>query len=213
MEPDAPADCAACPRLVQLRRQLRVQQPDWHNAPVTTAGPVRAPLLVVGLAPGYGGANRTGFPFHGDGSGDWLMAALARIGRAQLREPAPPRLRGVRIANAVRCLPPENRATGLERRTCNQFLQADLQQLLGSSRRRRPVAVLALGRVAHEEVLRALGLARNDHPFRHGDWHVLGRRAMLVDSFHCSRYNQHTGRLTWPAFLDLFLRLEAWLSA
>ncbi|MCH8506806.1 MAG: uracil-DNA glycosylase [Ectothiorhodospiraceae bacterium] len=206
-------NCSLCPRLVGLRHDLERQHPGWHNAPVPTVGPGRAPLLVVGLAPGLTGANRTGFPFHGDGSGDWLMAALAEIGRAELRDSRPPGLRGVRITNAVRCLPPGNLPNGSERARCSQYLRADVQHLLGGPRRRRRVAVLALGRVAHEEVLRALELPRAEHPFGHGFEHEIGRRALLLDSFHCSRYNVNTGRLSWPSFLYLFQQLHHWLDA
>ena len=171
----------------------------------------------MGLAPGRGGANRTGIPFTGDDSGDFLFAGLVRHGFAEALPAGAPgprrfRLRSVRITNAVRCLPPENRPLPAELRTCRPYLRRELGELLRGGRRRRSVAVLALGRVAHEAVLDALGSARRSHPFAHGGVHDLGARAALVDSFHPSRYNTRTGRLTVPMFDAVLSRLRAQLD-
>ena len=168
----------------------------------------------MGLAPGRHGAHRTGRPFWGDDSGDWLHAALLRHGFAEASAAGrPPRLTACRITNAVRCLPPGNRPTPAEGRRCSTFLQRDLGELLRAGRRRRPQAVLALGRFAHESVLRCVGLRVAAFPFGHGAVHELSAGVVLVDSYHCSRYNTRTGRLTWPMFDAVFDRLEAHLLA
>ncbi|MCC5885321.1 MAG: uracil-DNA glycosylase [Gammaproteobacteria bacterium] len=204
------ADCRACPRLLLQRDADAVAHPQWHAAPVAAAGPTKSRLLIVGLAPGRLGAHRTGRPFWGDDSGDWLHEALLRHGFARAREGGrPPALKGCRITNAVRCLPPGNRPTSAERRRCSVFLQRDLGELCGGGRRQRPVAILALGRFAHEAVLLGLGRGLSGLPFFHGAEHPLAKGVTLVDSYHCSRYNTRTGRLTWPMFDAVFERLEA----
>ncbi|HSG91672.1 MAG TPA: uracil-DNA glycosylase family protein [Pseudomonadales bacterium] len=170
-------------------------------APVPAQGRVDARLLVVGLAPGAGGANRTGIPFLGDDSGVLLHAALCDHGFARPAAAGGVVLRDTRIVNAVRCVPPANRPTGAERARCRPFLRRDLGWLLRGGRRRRPVAVLALGRVAHESVLDALEFPRGAHAFGHGASHALAPGARLFDSYHPSRYNVNTGRLT-RAMLD-----------
>ncbi len=175
---------------------------------------MRSRLLVVGLAPGRLGAHRTGHPFWGDDSGDWLYDALLRYGYAEAGEAGrPPRLKDCRITNAVRCLPPGNRPTPAERRQCSTFLERDLGELCRGGRRRRPVAVLALGHFAHEAVLSSLGLRLASLPFAHGAAHRLAGGLALVDSFHCSRYNTRTGRLTRSMFDAVFEQLKAHLLA
>lgn len=170
--------------------------------------------MIVGLAPGRFGAHRSGRPFWGDDSGDWLHAALQRHGFAEAGEAGrPPRLKGCRITNAVRCLPPGNKPTPAERGRCSPFLQRELGELCGGGRRRRPLAVLALGRFAHDAVLLGFGLRLASHPFAHAAMHALPAGVALLDSYHCSRYNTRTGRLTRPMFDAVFERLVTHLRA
>ncbi len=170
-----------------LRRELARIEPAWHNAPVDPWGSPRARLLIVGLAPGRRGANRTGKPFVGDASGRFLFAALERCGFARRGHPV-----GVRITNAVACLPPDNRPDAMELANCATWLAADLDRHLGVRRRAH---VLALGRVAHTGVLTALGMRVRDAPFAHGACHPLGGGRVLLDSYHPSLQNVNTGRL------------------
>ncbi len=191
--------CPLCPRLAAFRAAHRAAEPGWFNGPVPSWGPADAPLLVVGLAPGLRGANRTGRPFTGDYAGEVLYPALVRHGFATGRFAARPddglELVGCRITNAVRCVPPANKPTPLEAATCRQFL---VGELAGPA---PPKLVLALGRIAHEAVLRALGAAVARHPFGHGAAHPMPSGQTLLSSFHTSRYNVNTGKLT-PAMFD-----------
>lgn len=202
---DPPRDCPRCPRLVALRQTNRAQWPDWHNAPVAAFGPLDARLLVVGLAPGQRGANRTGRPFTGDFAGDLLYPTLAAHGFATGSYDARPddgfTLVDTRVTNAARCVPPENKPTGAELKNCRDFLAAEIAAMPGLRR------ILALGRVAHDNVLAALGRRRAAHGFGHGARHELDGDIALVDSYHCSRYNTSTRRLT-P---DMFDRVVAGL--
>lgn len=191
-------DCPACPRLVGYREANRAANPGWHNAPVPSWGPREAPLLVLGLAPGVRGANRTGRPFTGDYAGRLLYGTLLKFGlaRGDYREdPADGmELTGCRIANAVRCVPPENLPTPAEIRACNGFLQAELAGMPGLR------AVLALGVVAHAALLRARGIPASRFAFAHGAIHTLPDGLWLADSYHVSRYNTSTKRLTAEMF-------------
>jgi uracil-DNA glycosylase family 4 len=188
----------------------RAREPGWHNAPVRTFGAPDGGLLVVGLAPGLRGANRTGRPFTGDYAGELLYETMLKFGFAHGVYRADPAdglvLIDAAISNAVRCVPPENKPTPEEARTCRVFLAAELHA--------RPAlrAVLALGRVAHEGVLRALGLRLAAHPFVHGAAHDIGRLT-LYDSYHCSRYNTNTGVLTPDMFEAVFARIRGDLDA
>lgn len=179
--PEPSRDCPLCPRLVALRTELRAAHPDWWNAPVPALGDPDAPIAIVGLAPGRQGANRTGRAFTGDASGDLLFATLAKFGLAEAGE-----VRGVVILNAVRCLPPENRPDPAEIHACRPFLAAEL---------RAPVTI-ALGQVAHQSAVKAMGGKLPKLRFAHGAEHRLPDGRWLIDSYHCSRYNQNTGRLT-----------------
>ncbi|GIL38654.1 uracil-DNA glycosylase family protein [Roseiterribacter gracilis] len=184
-------NCGRCRRLVRYRDANRARYPDWHNGPVLAEGPLHAPLLLVGLAPGLKGANRTGRPFVGDASGDLVQAALATR-----PEPA------IRITNAALCAPPQNAPTPAELAKCRPFLAAELA---------RPSvrAIFAIGAVAHAQVLRALGSSGRAHTFAHGAVHQLDDGRMLIDSYHCSRLNVSTGRITaamFEAALDLARR-------
>jgi uracil-DNA glycosylase len=209
MEPAS--DCAMCPRLARFREINRLREPDWHNAPVASFGPIDAKLLIVGLAPGLKGANRTGRPFTGDYAGDLLYATLLTHGFARgayaARADDGLTLIATRITNAVRCVPPENKPTPLEATTCRAFLTATL----GGMRKVR--AVLALGRIAHDNVVTALALRRAEHPFRHGAVHELVPELALYDSYHCSRYNTNTGVLTPDMFNAVLARIRKDLDA
>jgi len=199
-------DCPLCPRLAELRRQLRCRHPDWFNAPVPSFGDPQARLLIVGLAPGVAGANRTGRPFTGDFAGDLLYRTLAKHGFSDGHYDKRPddglRLRDCRVSNAVRCVPPRNKPSGVEIRTCRAFLSAEIAGLP------RLGAILALGRVAHESCLAALGRKPRAHPFKHGAIHDLDGGPWLADSYHCSRYNTNTGRLTVEMFEAVFVEIR-----
>jgi uracil-DNA glycosylase family 4 len=200
-------DCARCPRLVAFRRDMRAAEPAWHNAPVPSFGPLDARLLVVGLAPGMKGANRTGRPFTGDYAGDLLYATLGDFGFARGRYGARVddglELVDCRITNAVRCLPPDNKPIGAEVTACRDFLAAEIAAMPGLR------IVLALGTVAHGAVLAALGQRKSSCRFTHGAVHEIAGGPALADSYHCSRYNTNTGRLTEDMFRDVFADIRA----
>jgi len=193
--------CTACPRLAEFLAEARIAHPDWHNKPVVAYGDPAAPLLVVGLAPGMRGANRTARPFCGDRSGGWVYQALHACGLAESPDPleAGGALTGARITNAVKCVPPKNRPTGVETRTCRErWLTRELED---------PTVrvVLSLGGLSHQAVVDTTGHKRKDHPFAHAAEHRLGR-LVLIDSYHPSPHNTNTGRLNWEQFLGVFQR-------
>lgn len=192
---DPPAGCRKCPRLVAFRRENRAAFPDFHNAPVPVWGADDAPLLVVGLAPGLKGANRTGRPFTGDASGELLFGALIRAGLAMKAETGVA-LKGCAITNAVACVPPQNRPTAAEAANCRRYLKEALK-----GRR----CVLALGRLAHDAVLKAWGERLASHSFAHGAVTNIGG-VRLVSSFHPSRYNVATKRID-AGMMDATVRL------
>lgn len=204
-------DCPLCPRLVAYRERNRSAAPGWHNAPVPSFGGANARLLIVGLAPGLKGANRTGRPFTGDYAGTLLYGTLLKFGLAEGRYQADPsdglRLVEARISNAVRCVPPENRPTPLETATCRRFLAAEIALL------ERLQAILALGSIAHASVLTALALKPSQFRFAHGVLHRLPGGLILADSYHCSRLNTNTGRLTQAMFHAVFAALLAAIGA
>jgi uracil-DNA glycosylase len=193
-----PHDCPLCPRLVEYRRANQAANPEWFNAPVPSWGPADAPFLVVGMAPGVRGANRTGRPFTGDHAGVLLYETLILHGLATGRYDARPddgmELARTRVINAVRCVPPANLPQPLEVRTCNQFLRAELQDMPELR------VVLTLGVLAHAAVLRACGLPASQVKFQHGAFTALPGGLILADSYHVSRYNTNTGLLTTPMF-------------
>ena len=195
-------DCALCPRLVEFRQKYRQAEPEWHNAPVPGFGSLSARLLVVGLAPGLKGANKSGLPFSGDGSGDLLYRNLIQFGfaRGQYRnhDAAELDLHDCRITNAVRCVPPENRPTGDEANTCMPFLIEEIEAMPELK------FILALGSLAHNRVLRIFGLPQKAMKFGHNAEHNLPNGITLYDSYHCSRYNLNTGRLTEDMFRSVF---------
>jgi uracil-DNA glycosylase len=201
-----------CPRLRAFREAQRAAEPAWFNAPVPSFGPAAARLLVVGLAPGLRGANRTGRPFTGDFAGEILYPALTRhgFGRGVFAARPDDGFEPVdcRIANAVRCVPPENRPTPAEIGTCRRFFLVG--ELAGDA---APAVILALGRVAHDSVLRAIGVRLAACPFGHGAVHPLPNGQTLVSSFHTSRYNINTGRLTAGMFDAVVQRVASLVRA
>lgn len=209
--PNPAKDCKSCPRLVAFREKHRTAQPDWYNAPVRTFAAPGPRLLIVGLAPGLRGANRTGRPFTGDYAGDLLYETLVDFGFARGQYEARPddslELVDAAITNAVRCVPPENKPTGPEIRTCLPFLTQTIDALPSL------VAVVALGRIAHDATLSALGLRRAAHAFGHNARHDVRPGLTLFDSYHCSRYNTNTGRLTREMFRDVFTAVRAQVDA
>lgn len=205
--PQSPApDCALCPRLKGFRDNNRSKFPDWFNAPVPSFGPLDARILIAGLAPGLQGANRTGRPFTGDWAGDLLYATLLKQGLAKGRyqERADDTLRLVqcRIANAVRCVPPQNKPEPGEIKACRRFLASELECLP------RLKVVLALGKIAHDSVCDALGARKALHPFLHGGSYDIGK-FKLISSYHCSRYNTNTGVLTTAMFETVVAQAKA----
>lgn len=202
-------DCPRCPRLVAFRQQWRAVEGDWHNAPVPSFGDADARLLIVGLAPGLRGANRTGRPFTGDYAGDLLYSTLIQYGFADGRFEARPddslRLIDTRITNAVRCVPPENKPTTDEMKTCRPFLHATIAGMP------RLQAIVALGKIAHDQVLAAHGERLSRFKFAHGAAHAIGG-LRLFDSYHCSRYNTNTGVLTPAMFHDVFAAVKTHLA-
>jgi uracil-DNA glycosylase len=212
-DPGTPAmpgrDCPLCARLAEFREEQRRQEPTWFNAPVPSFGPRTARLLIVGLAPGLQGANRTGRPFTGDHAGILLYDTLGRFGFARGTYAADPddglELVDARITNAVRCLPPLNKPTGAEIATCRRFLIATIADMPQLS------AIVALGRIAHDSVVAALGQRPKAAPFGHGKLHAIGT-LQLFDSYHCSRYNTNTGVLTTEMFEAVFQRVKQYLG-
>ena len=201
--------CTACPRLAGFLAEVRVKEPGYHARPVPAFGDESPQLLVVGLAPGMHGANRTGRPFTGDYAGILLYQTLHKFGWGSHVGSADPEdglvLAGARITNAVKCLPPENKPLPAEMRQCNHFLAAEIARV-------KPRAILALGTVAHQAVLIAAGLRASALRFGHGAAHDLPSGARLFDSYHCSRYNTNTGRLTPAMFESVFRDIAAFLG-
>lgn len=200
-------DCRRCTRLAKFCRATAEEYPGYHAAPVPAFGDARPHWLIVGLAPGMHGANRTGRPFTGDHAGIVLYETLHALGVSSapqsLSHDDGLRLRGVRITNAVKCLPPANKPLPAEIRTCNAFLQAELAALA------RVRVIVALGRIAHDAVLDALGLPRGAFKFGHAAEHVLADGRLLIDSYHCSRYNTQTRRLTREMFHAVLARAQS----
>jgi len=201
---EPPRDCPLCPRLVAYREALRVEHPDWWNAPVPAFGDPDAWLCIVGLAPGKHGANRTGRPFTGDYAGDLLFATLAKFGFTAGTYDARPHdglaLNGIVICNSVKCLPPQNKPTPAEIHTCRPFLQRQVDALPSAR------IFIALGQIAHQSAVKVLGGRLPKARFGHLAEHRMPDGRMLIDSYHCSRYNTNTGRLTADMFEAVFAR-------
>lgn len=203
-------DCPHCPRLVAFRQKWRAKEPTWFNAPVPSFGPLDARLLIVGLAPGLQGANRTGRPFTGDWAGDLLYETLGRYGfsRGEYDERPDDGLALVdcRITNSVRCVPPENKPTPAEINTCRDFLAPTIAEM------KKLRAIVTLGRISHESTVKALGGKRSASQFGHGLRHTIGPIAVF-SSYHCSRYNTNTGVLTPDMFRKVFADVRAYLDS
>lgn len=201
---EAPRDCPLCPRLVAFREECRAEHPGWWNAPVPAFGDPDAWLAIVGLAPGKQGANRTGRPFTGDYAGELLYKTLLKFGLAEGEYRADPadglKLKGAVILNAVKCLPPQNKTLPAEEATCRPYL---IEAISGLP---RLTTFIALGKVAHDSLCRTFGLPLARNRFAHGAEHDLPEGRRLVDSYHCSRYNQNTGRLDAPMFEAVFAK-------
>ena len=206
-EPDR--DCTLCPRLATFREANRAREASWFNAPVPSFGDPNGRLLIVGLAPGLQGANRTGRPFTGDFAGDLLYTTLIAYGFARGAYQARPddglALIDCRISNAVRCVPPQNKPLPLEIANCRPFLAATLTTMPSLK------AIVALGRIAHESIDKALALRAAAVPFAHGAIHQAGK-IRLYDSYHCSRYNTNTGVLTREMFRNVFAKVRSDLN-
>lgn len=207
---EAPPGCALCDRLVAYRAENRAAHPDWFNGAVPSFGDARARLLVVGLAPGVTGANRTGRPFTGDFAGDLLYGTLAKFGFSRGRFDARPddglALIDAMVTNAVRCVPPQNKPVGAEVKRCRPFLAARIAALPRLSH------IITLGKIAHDSTVRALGARLADHPFGHDAASRIGPYAIHA-SYHCSRYNTNTGRLTPEMFEAVFASVRSALDA
>jgi len=211
---DPPGDCPLCPRLVGFRNTWRANEPDWHNAPVDTwsaaAGDETVQLLIIGLAPGLRGANQTGRPFTGDYAGDLLYATLLKSGFAKGEYKAAPddgmQLVGCAITNAVRCVPPQNKPIGEEINNCRPFLLQTLARFPNLN------SLITLGKIAHDTTTRALGARVAAHPFRHAGQFEMDRYRVF-SSYHCSRYNTNTNRLTPQMFEDVFATAKGFVKA
>ena len=199
---EPPRDCSLCPRLAAFREQCRTEYPDWWNAPVYAFGDADAWLAFAGLAPGKHGANRTGRPFTGDYAGDLLFATLAQFGLSRgvydARVDDGLTLDGAIIVNSVKCLPPQNKPLPQEIAACRSFFEAQMAALP------KVRVIIALGRIAHDAAVRCFGGKLSAYRFAHGAVHALPDGRHLVDSYHCSRYNTNTGRLTAEMFADVF---------
>lgn len=202
-------NCRQCPRLVQYLQAVKAQHENYRCKPVPPFGAEQAQLLIVGLAPGKHGANATGRPFTGDHAGVLLYQTVYQFGLASkpVSQHASDELQlyNCRITNAVKCLPPQNKPLGEEEKNCNHFLQAEVAQP-------HLRVILALGQLAHRAILRTFNLKLNRHQFSHNAKHVLDNGLILIDSYHCSRYNTNTGRLTKPMFDDVFQRIDSELA-
>ncbi|MCU7852409.1 MAG: uracil-DNA glycosylase [Candidatus Thiodiazotropha sp. (ex Monitilora ramsayi)] len=203
-------NCRRCQRLAGFLRQVKIDHPDYHAAPVAPFGDPHAHLLIVGLAPGMHGANATGRPFTGDHAGILLYQTLYDRGFSNQPEAWAADdgliLKNCRITNAVKCLPPQNKPVGAEINTCNDFLLQELAGMPADS------IVVALGSIAHRAVIKAQGLKQKAFPFSHGGEHRINEKLRLIDSYHCSRYNTQTRRLTAEMFDAVFLRVNALLG-
>jgi uracil-DNA glycosylase family 4 len=207
---EAPKDCGLCPRLRGFILEQREKFPDWYNGAVPSFGDDTAELLIIGLAPGLRGANRTGRPFTGDWAGDLLYTTLKKFGFAEGDYDQRPDdslvLRRAMVTNAVRCVPPQNKPVSAEINQCRPFLKARIDALP------RAKVLLCLGKISHDSTVRTLGLRLKDHPFGHASEYELDDYTLL-SSYHCSRYNTNTGRLSAEMFEQVFARARALIDA
>ncbi len=203
-------NCTECPRLNRFLKETRKKYPDYHSRPVAPFGASKPKLLIVGLAPGMHGANATGRPFTGDHAGIILYEMLYKHGFSNkpisMHQDDGLKLKRCRITNAVKCLPPENKPIGDEINTCNHYLTEELKII------DKKAVILCLGQISHKAVIKALGLKQSDYVFKHGKDHVLDDGRVITDSYHCSRYNTNTRRLTEAMFNDIFLQINTRLK-
>ena len=203
-------NCADCPRLSKYLKEVRKKYPEYHGKPVCSFGSTHPQLLVVGLAPGLHGANATGRPFTGDHAGILLYQMLYKYGFSNnpISRNANDnlKLKDSRITNAVRCLPPQNKPLGDEIDNCNHYLSEELENI------KQEAIVLCLGQIAHRSTFKALHIKQSDYPFKHGQFHRLDDGKIIVDSYHCSRYNTQTKRLTEAMFNDVFKNIKKQLE-
>lgn len=203
-------NCRRCERLASFLDEVAAEYPDYHARPVAPFGAKKPKLLIVGLAPGMHGANASGRPFTGDYAGILLYESLYKFGFSNQPESHALndglQLKNCRITNAVKCLPPQNKPTGDEIKICNEFLKNELQDMSAGS------VILALGSIAHGAVLRAFQLKAKDFPFKHNQVHAITEKLTLIDSYHCSRYNTQTKRLTTPMFYAVFENISKLLN-
>ncbi len=208
---EAPADCDLCPRLVAYRSKNRLEHPGWFNGAVPSFGDEKARLLIVGLAPGVSGANKTGRPFTGDWAGDLLYDTIGKLGFSNDQYGAHPNdgleLKDAMITNAVRCVPPANKPVGAEVNNCRDYLAARIAALPNLR------IILCLVKISHDSTCRALGMKVKDHPFGHGSEYNAPNGLIVVSSYHCSRYNTNTGRLTTEMFENVFSRAKELMEA
>ncbi len=194
--------CSRCPRLVTFRNSNCLAEPEWHNAPVRSYGSPTASFMIVGLAPGLKGANKTGIPFIGDGSGDLLYKMLLEFAFAEgtynSRTIEGLKLKNCLITNAVRCVPPQNKPNASELANCLDYLTSTIECMKNLK------LILALGKVAHDAIIKGLGLKLKQYQFKHHGVHVVSEKFKLIDSYHCSRYNLNTKRLTETMFREVF---------
>ncbi len=199
-------DCPRCPRLAAYREDNRAAFPDWHNGPVQSLGALNSELLILGLAPGVRGANRTGRPFTGDFAGDLLYLTLSAYGFSSgtydARTDDGVGLINCRIANAVRCVPPQNKPIGAEIKACSTFLEDEIAAMT------KLKLILALGTIAHNAALNVFGYRKSSYKFGHNQLHLFDHGPDIIDSYHCSRYNTNTGRLTTQMFHSVFDRIR-----
>jgi len=199
-------NCLYCPRLINYRKLYKIKEPNWHNAPVPSFGKINAKLLIVGLAPGLKGANKTGRPFTGDYAGNLLYSSLLKnklaLGIYKAHKNDNLKLISTRITNSVRCVPPQNKPNSTEKLNCRKFLISEINNMKNLK------IILALGKIAHEEILKVFNLTLNKNKFEHGKVHYIKNNIKLYDSYHCSKYNTQTKRLTYKMFHDIIDKIK-----
>ena len=199
-------NCSLCDRLKSYRNRYRRLEPNWHNSPVESFGPIDSKILIVGLAPGLQGANKTGRPFTGDHAGNTLYPTLIKnklaLGSYKETNNDELNLQNIRITNSVRCVPPKNKPNALERNNCRKFLKSEINSMKNLE------VILALGLIAHEEILKVFNLKAKSNKFKHGKVHYISSNLIMLNSYHCSRYNINTNRLTLEMFDEIIKKIS-----
>ena len=203
---EPPFDCNKCPRLSNYRKSIKFEYPNWHNKPVRSFGSINSNKLIVGLAPGLQGANKTGRPFTGDHAGNTLYPTLIKyklaLGSYKEKNNDGLNLKNTRITNSVRCVPPKNKPNALERNNCRKFLKSEISNMKNLE------VILALGLIAHEEILKVFNLKAKSNKFKHGKIHYINSNLIMLNSYHCSRYNINTNRLTLEMFNQIIKKIS-----